>query len=259
MNRAAGLKVNNKVKIKSVLISQPEPKNVRSPFYDLKDKYNIKIDFRPFIVIEGVSVKEFRKEKIDILEHTAVVMTSRTSIEHFFRICEGLKLEVPADMKYFCVTEAVALYLQKYITYRKRKVFFFFIKDKVLEDYILKHKGEKYLIPKSNVSKNDLPDYLKKKKIKYTEATMYKTVANDLSDLKNVNYDILAFFSPSGIDSLFENFPDFKQNNTKIAAFGPSTCQAVIDRGLNLDIQAPSPQAPSMKMALEQYIIQQEK
>lgn len=242
------------MKIKSVLISQPEPSNERSPYHELEDKYNINVDFYPFIKVEGVSGKEFRRTKIDILKHSGIVMTSRTSIEHFFRICDELRIEVPAEMKYFCVTEAIALYLQKFITYRKRKVFFPKSRDKSFESLLLKHKNERFLIPKSNVSKNEFTKDLRKQKIKFTEATMYRTVYNDLSELKHIDYDVLAFFSPSGIRSLLENFPDFKQNNTKIAAFGPKTCKEVKNAGLELNIEAPSPQAPSMKMALEQFI-----
>lgn len=166
-----------------------------------------------------------------------------------------MRVEVPADMKYFCVTEAIALFLQKFITYRKRKVFFPKTKEKDITDIMAKHKNERYLFPRSNICSNDIPDFLKKSKVKYSEAIIYKTLPSDLSDLADVNYDILAFFSPLGITSLLENFPNFKQNETCIAAFGPSTCQAVRDAGLRLDIEAPTPQTPSMKMALEQFII----
>lgn len=242
------------MKIKSILISQPEPPSGRSPYHELAEKYNIRVDFYPFIKVEGVTAKEFRRSKINILRHTAIVMTSRTAIEHFFRLCDELRIEVPAEMKYFCVTEAIALYLQKFITYRKRKVFFPKAKDKSFESLLLKHKKESYLIPQSNVSKNEFAKTLRKYKVDFTEATMYRTVYNDLSELRNVNYDLLAFFSPSGIRSLLENFPDFEQGDTKIAGFGPKTCKEVKKAGLTLDIEAPSPQAPSMKMALEQFI-----
>jgi len=243
------------VKVKSILISQPEPSNGRSPYYELKDKFNVKIDFKPFIQVECVEAKEFRRNKIDILAHSAIVMTSRTAIEHFFRICDEMRIEVPAEMKYFCVTEAVALYLQKFITYRKRKVFFPKTKDKALKDLVNKHKKEKFLLPCSvGTTNNELVEYMIKQKIAYTIAPIYRTVSNDLSDLQNVDYDILAFFSPSGIESLMDNFPDFQQDETKIAAFGPKTCKKVKETGLDLDIQAPTLQAPSMKMALEHYI-----
>lgn len=242
------------MKIKNVLISQPKPSGGRSPYEDLKEKYKVKIDFRPFIMVKGVSSKEFRKQRIDILAHSAIIMTSRTAIENFFRLCEELRVDVPANMKYFCKTEAIALYLQKFITYRKRKVFFPKNKKKTLEDLFIKHKKEKFMVPRSDVSSKSISNFLKKNKIEYTEAVMYKTISCDLSDLKEMNYDVLAFFSPSGIKSLTENFPDFSQNNTKIAAFGNATCEAVKKAGLSLDIKAPTPQAPSMKMALEQFI-----
>lgn len=244
------------MKIKNILISQPEPSNGNNPYQELEDKYSVNIDFYPFIKVEGITAKEFRRSKISILKHSAIVMTSRTAIEHFFRLCDDLRIEVPAEMKYFCVTEAIALYLQKFITYRKRKVFFPKSKDKSFESLLLKHKNERYLIPQSNVSKNEFAKTLRKYKVKFTEATMYRTVYNDLSELANVNYDILAFFSPSGIRSLFENFPDFQQNETKIAAFGPKSCKEVKKAGLELNIEAPTPQAPSMKMALENFIKQ---
>lgn len=242
------------MRVKSILISQPEPSGQRSPYYDLTDKYKVKIDFRQFIKVEPVPAREVRQAKVKVLDHTAVIMTSKTAIENFFRICQEMRVEVPDTMKYFCITEAIALYLQKYITYRKRKIFFPKSKDKDLLDVLAKHKSEKYLFPRSNICSHDIPDFLKKNKYSYTEAVLYRTLCSDLSDLSDVNYDIIAFFSPSGIKSLFENFPDFKQNNTRIAAFGPSTCQAVKDAGLDLNIEAPTEAAPSMKMALEQYI-----
>lgn len=241
-------------KVKSILISQPEPIDGRSPYFDLKDKFKVNVNFRQFIQVDAVGAKEFRKDKTNILDYTAIILTSRTSIEHLFRIANEMRLELPADMKYFCVSEAVALYLQKFITYRKRKVFYPKTKESDIFDIFLKHKNEKYLFPCSNVCQNEILDFLKEHKIKFTEAVLYKTVSSDLSDLSNVNYDIIAFFSPSGIKSLFENFPEFKQNNTRIAAFGNTTCQAVKEAGLRLDIEAPTPQAPSMKMALEEYI-----
>jgi len=242
------------LKVKNILISQPEPSGAQSPFYDLTDKYKVKLEFNPFIKVEQVSSKEFRKDKVDIAEHTAVVFTSKTAIENYFRICEEMRFDVPANMKYFCITEAIALYLQKFITYRKRKVFFPKTKDKDLNDILAKHKNEVILFPRSNVCSNDIPSFLKKNKFKYKEAVLYKTVSNDLRHLDIKSYDILAFFSPSGVNSLLENFPDFEQGETKIAAFGPSTCQAVKKLGLRLDIQAPTPESPSMKMALENYI-----
>lgn len=236
------------------MVSQPKPQTEKSPYFDLAEKYNLKIDFRPFIQVEGISAKDFRKERINILEHTAVVFTSRTAIDHFFRICTELRITVPDEMKYFCISESTAFYLQKYIVYRKRKIFFGEKRFEDLMDIIVKHKGEKFLVPLSDIHKQSIPGLLDKNKINYSKAIIYRTVSSDLSDLADVNYDILAFYSPSGIASLFQNFPDFKQNDTVIAAFGPSTAKAVTDAKLRLDVQAPMPQAPSMTMALDQFI-----
>jgi uroporphyrinogen-III synthase len=241
-------------KVKSILVTQEAPADTNSPYLKLAEKFNIKIDFRPFIQVEPVPLKEFRKQKIDILDHTAVIFTSRHAVDHFFAICQELKIEMPADMKYFCISEQTANYLQKYITIRKRKIFTGQKTAQDLLELLKKHKGEKYLFPCSDIRKNDIPDYLRDNGYEYTEAVIYHTVAADLSDLKNVYYDILAFFSPSGINSLYVNFPDFKQNDTRIAAFGPTTAKAVIDAGLILDIEAPLPNAPSMTGALELYI-----
>ena len=246
-------------KVESILVSQPEPQNEKSPYYDLAQKYNIKVDFRPFIEVKPVGVKDFRKQKVDILDHSAIIFTSRNAIDHFFSICAELKIEMPAEMKYFCISEQTANYLQKYIVIRKRKIFTGFRTAQDLIEILKKHKGEKYLFPCSSIRKNDIPEFLEKNNYKYTEAVMYETVAADLSDLADVNYDIIAFFSPSGINSLFVNFPDFKQNKTRIAAFGPTTAKAVEDAGLFLDIQAPMPNAPSMTGALENYIKQANK
>ncbi|MGM0621177.1 MAG: uroporphyrinogen-III synthase [Bacteroidota bacterium] len=242
------------MKIKSILVSQPKPETAKSPYYDLAEKNNIKIDFRPFIHVEGVSAKDFRQTRIHILEHSAVIFTSRTAIDHFFRIAQELRLTVPDSMKYFCISEATAFYLQKYIVYRKRKIFYGNGKFSDLINVMKKHKDEKFLVPLSDIHKEQIPDLLDKGGYQYTKAVLYRTVSSDLSDLKDVNYDILVFFSPSGIRSLFDNFPDFAQNNTRIASFGPSTAKAVKEAGLRLDIQAPTAKAPSMTMALEQYI-----
>jgi len=240
--------------VRSILVSQPKPSDDRSPYFQLAEKYNLKIDFRPFIKVEPVSVRDFRKQKIDILKHTAVIFTSRNAIDHFFSICQELKVEMPADMKYFCISEQTAHYLQKYIVIRKRKLFVGIRTAADLFDYFKKHKAEKYLFPCSDIRKDDIPGFLEKNNIEFTEAIIYHTVASDLSDLKDIKYDILAFFSPSGIKSLLQNFPEFKQNNTRIAAFGPTTAQAVRDENLILDIEAPMPNAPSMTGALELYI-----
>lgn len=241
-------------KVKSILVSQPKPTNKKSPYFSLAEKYNLQIDFRPFIQVEPVSLKEFRQQKIDVLDHTAVIFTSRNAVDHFFNICKELKIEMPADMKYFCISEQTANYLQKYIVIRKRKIFTGSRTAKDLIEILKKHKNEKYIFPCSSIRKNDLPDFLKKNDYQHTEAVIYKTVASDLSDLANVNYDVIAFYSPSGINSLFVNFPEFKQNKTRIAAFGPTTAKAVRDAQLHLDIEAPLPNAPSMTGALELYI-----
>jgi len=242
------------LKIKKILVSQPKPETEKSPYFDLAKKYNLDIDFRPFIQVEGIDAKEFRQERINILDYTAIVLTSRTAVDHFFRICEEMRITVPDTLKYFCVSEAIAFYLQKYIVYRKRKIFFGKSRFDDLLEIIEKHKEEKFLLPLSDMFQPTIPKKLDKLKIKYKIALLYRTVVSDLSDLSNVNYDILVFFSPSGINSLLENFPKFKQNTTKIAAFGPTTSKAVKDANLRLDIQAPLPEAPSMTMALEQYI-----
>jgi len=241
-------------KVKSILVTQEAPTDANSPYLKLAEKFNLKIDFRPFIQVEAVPVKEFRKQKIEILQHTAVIFTSRHAVDHFFSICQELKLEMPPEMKYFCISDQTSNYLQKYIVIRKRKIFSGLKDTKDLLEIIKKHKNEKFLFPCSDIRKNDIPDFLKDNGFHFTEAVMYHTVAADLSDLKNVYYDILAFFSPSGINSLFVNFPDFKQNNTRIAAFGPTTAKAVSDANLILDIEAPLPNAPSMTGALELYI-----
>ncbi len=236
------------------MVSQPEPTSDKSPYFDLAEKYNLKIDFRSFIQVEGVDVKDFRKDRINILDHTAVIFTSRTAVDHFFRICEEMRIVVPETMKYFCISEATAFYLQKYIVYRKRKIFFGQSSFDEIIDLIDKHKDEKFLVPLSDKHKPEIPEKLAKKKVKYTLAILYRTVASNLSDLPEFNYDILVFFSPTGIQSLFENFPNFQQNDVKIAAFGPTTARAVKDANLRLDIQAPMPEAPSMTMALDQFI-----
>ncbi|PWJ60589.1 uroporphyrinogen-III synthase [Dyadobacter jejuensis] len=241
-------------KVTSLLVSQSRPADENSPYFELASKYNIKVDFRPFIQIDGVSYKDFRKQKVNILDHTAVIFTSRNAIDHFFRICAEARIEVPATMKYFCISEQTANYLQKYIVIRKRKIFTGTKTALELLELMKKHKKEKFLYPCSDVRKNDIPEFMDTGEFYFTEATMYQTVSSDLSDLEDVYYDIIAFFSPSGIKSLFENFPDFKQNSTRIAAFGPTTAKAVEEAGLVLDIQAPLPNAPSMTGALELYI-----
>jgi uroporphyrinogen-III synthase len=241
-------------KVKSILVTQEAPTDANSPYLKLAEKFNLKIDFRPFIQVEAVPVKEFRKQKIEIPQHTAVIFTSRHAVDHFFSICQELKLEMPPEMKYFCISDQTSNYLQKYIVIRKRKIFSGLKDTKDLLEIIKKHKNEKFLFPCSDIRKNDIPDFLRDNGFNFSEAIMYHTVAANLGDLKNVYYDILAFFSPSGINSLFVNFPEFKQNNTRIAAFGPTTARAVKEANLILDIEAPLPNAPSMTGALELYI-----
>lgn len=242
------------MKIKKILVSQPEPQSEKSPYLELAQKHNLKFDFRPFIVIEGVATKEFRQQKIDILEHTAVLFTSKTAIDHFFRICEEMRITVPEAMKYFCITESVALYLQKYIVYRKRKIFYGSSTFQDLMDVITKHKEEKFLVPLSDVHKPEIPKTLDKAKLKYNKVILYKTISSNLTDLGQMTYDMLVFYSPNEIKSLFDNFPAFEQGDIKVAAFGPTTAKAVKDGGLRLDIQAPTPTCPSMTQALEEFI-----
>lgn len=241
-------------KVKTILVTQPKPENDKSPYADLSKKHNIKIDFRPFIHVEGVSSKEFRQDRINILDYNAVIMTSRNSVDHFFRLCNEMRVNVPESMKYFCISESTAYYLQKYVVFRKRKIFHGKQTFHDLIDVIKKHKDDKFLLPCSDIHKDEIPEILDANKINYKKAIMYKTVCSDLSDLENVFYDILVFFSPSGITSLYKNFPKFKQNKTRIAAFGNTTAKAVEEAGLRLDIQAPAAEAPSMHMALEKYI-----
>ena len=242
------------MKIKRILVSQPKPDSSKSPYFDLASKTNVQVDFRPFIQVEGVSAKEFRQTRIQILDHSGVIFTSRTAIDHFFRICQDMRVTVPDTMKYFCISEATAFYLQKYIVYRKRKIFYGDGTFEDLMEVMKKHKDEKFLVPLSHIHKLEIPQLLDKFNYKYTKAILYKTVSSDLSDLKDVNYDVLVFFSPSGIKSLLQNFPEFEQNDIKIASFGPTTAKAVKEAGLRLDIEAPTSVAPSMTMALEQYI-----
>ena len=241
--------------IKKLLVSQPKPASEKSPYFDIAKKYGMEIDFRPFIKVEPLTAKEFRQQRISILDYSAVIFTARTAIDHFFQLCEDLRVAIPETMKYFCMTEAIAVYLQKYIVYRKRKVFFSQTgKMEDLVTVIAKHAKEKYFMPVSDVHKDDLMLLLGAKKIQYTKAIMYRTVSNDFSKDEKFDYDMLVFFSPSGITSLLKNFPNFNQENIKIGCFGPSTAKAAIDAGLRLDIKAPTLEAPSMTAALEQYL-----
>ncbi|MBB6681681.1 uroporphyrinogen-III synthase [Aequorivita sp. 609] len=242
------------MKVKTILVSQPEPKIENSPYFDLIERQKVKIDFVPFIHVEGVSSKEVRTQKVDLTKYTALILTSRNSVDHFFRIAEELRFKVPDSMKYFCQSEAVAYYLQKYVVYRKRKIYVGQRTFQELAPLIKKYKNEKFLLPTSDKLKPEVPAVLNELKVDWKEATFYKTVISDLSNLRDVYYDILVFFSPSGIESLFENFPNFKQNNTRIAVFGNTTVKAATELGLRVDIQAPTPETPSMTMALEKYI-----
>ena len=240
--------------IKKILISQPKPETEKSPYFDIAEKYGVNIIFRPFIKVEGVPAKEFRTQRINILDYTAVIFTSRTAIDHFFHLCEELRVQIPETMKYFCVTEAIAVYLQKYTVYRKRKIFFTAGKVQDLMVPIAKHSRETYLFPVSDVHNDELIKLLDEKRINYKLAVMYRTISNDFTSEEKFDYDMLVFFSPSGISSLLKNFPEFEQNDIKIGCFGSSTAQAVKDAGLRLDVQAPAHEAPSMTAALENYL-----
>ena len=245
--------------IKTILVSQPKPEGDKSPYYDLAEKYKLKIDFRPFIKVEGIGAQEFRTQKVNIPEHSAIIMTSKAAIDHFFRIAEETRYDVPDTMKYFCISEAVAYYLQKYVSFRKRKIFFGKQTIEELVELMKKHKAEKYLLPCTDILRDKIPETLEQHNINFTKATLYRTVAADLSDLEDVYYDMLVFFSPGGIESLMKNFPDFKQNTTSIAAFGPTTANAVLKNNLRLDVHAPQPNAPSMTAAIELFVKEQMK
>ena len=239
------------------MVSQPKPEGEKSPYFDLATKYKLKIDFRPFIKVEAVDAKDFRSQRVNLSEQTAIILTSKVAVDHFFRIAKETRFEVPDTMKYFCISEAIALYLQKYVSYRKRKIFYG--KQTILEltELMKKHKGEKYLLPCTDILRDNIPATLEEQGIPFSKVILYRTVASDLSDLEDVYYDILVFFSPGGIKSLFANFPDFKQNNTAIAAFGPTTAGAVKEHDLRLDVHAPHSKAPSMVAALELFIKEQ--
>ncbi len=242
------------MKVKTILVSQPEPKMENSPYLRLIEKEKVKVDFRPFIHVEGVDAKSVRQQKIDLNDYTAIILTSRNSVDHFFRIAEEMRFKVPDTMKYFCQSEAVAYYLQKYVVYRKRKIYVGKRTFTELIPLIKKYKEEQFLLPSSDVLKKTIPNALTDLGIEWTRGIFYKTVISDLSDLRDVYYDVLVFFSPSGIESLLKNFPDFEQNNTRIAVFGNSTMKTATDAGLRIDIKAPTPETPSMTMALQKYI-----
>jgi len=242
------------MKVKTILVSQPEPASNKSPYTRLREKHKLKIDFRPFIHVEGLSAKEVRLQKINFSDYNNIVLTSRNAVDHFFRVTEEMRYKVPDSTKYFCQSEAVAYYLQKYVVYRKRKIY---VGDKSINDLeaiFKKFENESFLLPSSDVLKPSIPDCLDKMGVNWTRAQLYRTVVSDLSDLRDVYYDVLVFFSPSGIESLFKNFPDFEQKNTRIAAFGNATKKAADEAKLRIDIKAPTPETPSMSMAIEKYI-----
>jgi uroporphyrinogen-III synthase len=242
--------------IKKVLITQPKPEGDKSPYFDLARKHNVELFFHPFIIVEPIPSKEFRKQKIEIGNYTAIIFTSRNAIDHFFRICEEMKVNISQDTKYFCITEAVALYLQKFILYRKRKVFYGADgTNKSLFDVINKHKdNEKFLYPCSQSFDSEITNWLKSHSCEYATPVLYKIISNDVKDVIAKNFDVICFFTPGGVRSLIENFPNFKQNGTRIGAFGANTFKAVEEAGLTLDIKAPQPMAPSMVSALEVYL-----
>ncbi len=242
------------MKIKTILVSQPEPKMENSPYSRLIDKEKVKVDFRPFIHVEGVDAKEVRQQKIDLNNYTAIILTSRNAVDHFFRIAEEMRFKVPDAMKYFCQSEAVAYYLQKYVVYRKRKIYVGKMNFNDLVPLFKKYKEEKFLLPSTDVLKHQVPEKLDQLGVNWDRGIFYKTVISDLSDLRDVYYDVLVFFSPSGIESLLKNFPNFEQKDTRIAVFGNSTVEAATEAGLRIDIKAPTPDTPSMTMALQKYI-----
>jgi len=248
--------------IKKILVSQPKPSSDKSPYYDIAKESDVELVFRPFIKVEGLTAKEFRQQKINILDHSAVVFTSRHAIDHFFRLAKEMRVNIPETMKYFCVTETIALYIQKYVQYRKRKVFFGTTgKIQDLVPTMAKHKTERYLVPLSDVHNDDVKNQLDEKKLQHTECYMYRTVSNDFSEeeVKKFDYDMLIFFSPTGIEALTKNFPNFDQGDIRIGTFGPSTAKAVEEKGLRLDLQAPSAEYPSMTGALKAYLKAQNK
>jgi len=242
------------VGVKTILVSQPKPEGTKSPYFDLAEKYGLKIDFRSFIHVEGIGAQEFRTQKVELDKHTGIILTSKNAVDHYFRIAEELRYEVPDSMKYFCISEAVAYYLQKYVTYRKRKIFFGKQRIDDLVDILKKHKKETFLLPCADRLRDNIPVTLEGNNLNFTKAVLYRTVASDLSDLENVYYDMLVFYSPGGVESLVKNFPDFKQNDTIIAAFGPTTAKAIVDNNMRLDLHAPQPNAPSMTGAIENFV-----
>ena len=247
------------MKVKTILVSQPEPSNEKSPYARLKEKYKLKIDFRPFIHVEGMTAKDVRQQKINFSDFNNIILTSKNSVDHFFRLAQEMRYKVPDSTKYFCQSEAIGFYLQKYVVYRKRKIYVGDRDFKSLEIIFQKFENESFLIPTSDILNSQISNFLDSININWTRAQLYKTVVSDLSDLRDVYYDILVFFSPSGIESLFKNFPDFKQNKTRIAIYGDATDKAASKAKLRIDIKAPTPDTPSMTMAIEKYISQNNK
>lgn len=244
-----------KTKVKNILISQPKPESTKSPYFAIRDKHKLDMEFEQFIQVEPVLAREFRKSRININDYSAIILTSRNSIDHLFRICDEMRIKLSQETKYFCHTEAIALYLQKYIQYRKRKVFYGNGSVNELKDLIKKHKAnEKFLLPGSNIRTKKFPEFLEENEFDFSEAMIYKTVSTDIKDLDIESFDMIVFFSPLGVKSLLENFPKYKQGNTRFAGFGPATCDAIEQAGLNLDLKAPTPEARSMTAALEIYL-----
>lgn len=241
--------------IKKILVSQPKPASDKSPYFEIASKRNVELVFRPFIKVEGLSAKEFRQQKVNILDYTAIIFTSRNAIDHFFMLCKELRINIPEDMKYFCITETIALYIQKYVQYRKRKVFFGSTgKIDDLLPAMIKHKTEKYLTPLSDVHNDEISNLLDSKKLVHKEVVMYRTVSNDFKPEEKFDYDMLIFFSPSGIQTLSKNFPNFEQKDIAIGTFGPTTAKAAKDAGLRVDMEAPSSKYPSITAALDHFI-----
>lgn len=248
------------LKIKKVLISQPKPATEKSPYFDIAEKYNLTIDFRPFIKVEGVDAKEFRQQRINIPEYTAIVFTAKVAIDHFFALCEEMRIVMPETMKYFCISESVALYLQKYIVYRKRKIFFSQTgKMDGLASSLSKHNKEKFIVPVSDVHNEDITAVLEDKKVDFIKAVMYRTVSTEFEPSEIDLYDLIVFFTPAGIASLFKNYPDFEQGEKAIGCFGAATAKAVKDAGLRLDCEAPLPGLTSMTAALEAFVKENQK
>ncbi len=248
--------------IKKILISQPKPTSEKSPYYDIATQFGVELDFRPFFKVEGISSREFREQKVNLLAHTAVVFTSRHAIDNYFKLAKELRVTIPEDMKYFCLIETIALYIQKYVQYRKRKIFFGTTgKVDGLLPLMLKHKTENFLVPLSSVHNDDIKDMLDSKNLKHSVCTMYRTVSNDFTDdeIQNFDYDMVIFFSPTGVKALKKNFPNFVQGDIKLAAFGPATAKEVEVQGLHLDLMAPNKDYPSMTGALKAFLEKNEK